>query len=85
MYGPRPIHEVCEHGHEDFLKYLIDRGADLNIPDGHRRTPIIVCIQSNRWECFKILISRGALYSMEIKNGRNTGRIMKRCEKWYPN
>ena len=67
LYGPRPIHVACEHGHEDFLKYLIDRGADLNSTDGLRRTPIIACIQSNQWECFKILISRGALYGMEIR------------------
>ena len=28
----------------------------------------MICIEYHQWGCFKILISRGALYGMEIKN-----------------
>ena len=65
----QPIHEVCIHGHEEFLKYLIDHGADLNILDSTQRTPTMICIEFGKWECLKILLTRGALYSMNIKYG----------------
>lgn len=71
-HGTRPIHEVCKYGHEDFLNYLIDQGADLNIPDRHHRTAIMICIQCKQWGCFKILVSRGALYGIEIKKWLET-------------
>ena len=67
LYGTSPMHVVCMYGHENFLKYLIDHKGDLNIPDYNQKTPIMMCIQYNQWECFNILISRGALYGMEIK------------------
>ena len=65
--GTRPMHLVCMYGNENFLTYLIDHKGDLNIPDYYQKTPIMISIIHNEWECFKILISRGALYGMEIK------------------
>ena len=67
------------YGYEDFLKYLIEQGADLNTTDWKNRSPIIICIKFKSWECLKILLTRGALYSIEIKNWietkKNSGKI----------
>ena len=65
--GRRPIHEVCMHGHKVLLEYLIDQGVDLNNTDWKKMTPIMICIKYRNWECLKILLSAGALYSMDIK------------------
>ena len=77
--GRQAIHEVWIHGHETFLKCLIGHVADLNILDSKQRTPIMICIEFGKWECLKILLTRGALYSMNIKKmGRNQGEL-----SWY--
>ena len=83
--GKQPIHEVCIYGYEDFLKYLIDNGADLNVPNRKNRTPIIICIKFRNWECLKILLTRGALYSIEIRKWietkKNCGEIREQISR----
>ena len=85
MDGRRPIHEVCILGHKKSLKYLIDQGADLNIPDWQKLTPIMICIEYRNWKCLKILLSAGALYSMDIKKwvgaNRRCGEIREQISR----
>jgi hypothetical protein len=66
LSGSRPIHEICRYGYEDFLKYLISMDADINALDWDNRTPIMICIEFDRWNCFKILVDNGASFGMEI-------------------
>ena len=67
LSGSMPIHEICRYGYKEFLIYLIDQGADVNITDWDDRTPSKICLENDNWECFKILVARGALYGIEIK------------------
>jgi ankyrin repeat protein len=65
--GSRPVHEICRYGYEEFLRFLIEKGANLDLTDWDDRTPIVVCIEHERWECFKILVASQAKYGLEIK------------------
>ena len=66
LSGSRPIHEICRYGYSDFLLYLIQKGAELDVEDWNMRTPLQICIEYGRWECFKLLIEKGAKFGEEV-------------------
>lgn len=37
-----PLHAAASWGHADILRYLVDRGGDINLTDSDRETPLFV-------------------------------------------
>ena len=35
-----PFHVACTRGHTDVVKFLLDRGADMKVPNGDGLTPL---------------------------------------------
>lgn len=71
--GSSPIHEISRYGYEDFLNYLITNGADVDGKDWESRTALMICMEFGHWQCFKILVSSGAKYGMEISMWKEDG------------
>lgn len=37
-----PLHAAASWGHADILRYLVERGGDINLTDSDRETPLFV-------------------------------------------
>lgn len=60
----RPIHEAARGGHTDIIKFLIDRGVDVNArPNGTGGTPLYYAKErrGSDHESVKLLQTYGAL------------------------
>lgn len=51
---------ASESGHDDIVKYLIDKGADLNIKDGEGYTALLKAVLNGYTEIEKALDQFGA-------------------------
>ena len=78
--GSKPINEVCRYGYEQFLLYLIHKGADFNTKDWLDRSPLMICMENDHLECFKILVENGAIYGIEIQEWKNNSELFKNSE-----
>ena len=57
-YGYTALYYATEN--VNFVKTLIDQGADVNLGDNYKRTPIMNAISSENIEVIKLLIESGA-------------------------
>jgi ankyrin repeat protein len=54
-----PLYATAAHGRTRLMKYLIQRGADLNFTDLCKYAPIMKAVQRDRVECVKLLADAG--------------------------
>jgi ankyrin repeat protein len=50
---------------KDIMKFLLDSGADLNLPSKTGRTPLVYAIQQRNYDAAKLLIEKGANVNAE--------------------
>jgi ankyrin repeat protein len=62
-----PLHYAAIGNLEEIVKLLLDNGADINIRDSFRRTPLLFCMKHDRIAV--LLISRGADVNMPDEIG----------------
>jgi ankyrin repeat protein len=56
-----PLHEASRAGKTDAIRFLLDRGANIEAKDGHMsRTPLLFAALRRREEAVKLLVERGA-------------------------
>jgi len=55
-----PLHQAILRRKGDIARLLIESGADLNAPDGSRRTPLHLCVERDLPELATVLLSAGA-------------------------
>ena len=68
--GFTPVHSAVVGGKEDVVKFLIDKGADLNIRNKNGLTPVFTAIDRGRNNIAKVLIENGA--DINIKGYRGS-------------
>ena len=51
---------AAAHGQRNVIKYLIEKGADVNRPNDFDYTPLMISIQQNHVEAVRFLIEKGA-------------------------
>jgi ankyrin repeat protein len=61
-------HAACSYGEVDLIRYLVSRGANIELQDNDGDTPILVCETP---EVFELLVELGA--NPNVKNKQNEG------------
>ncbi|CAD5120790.1 DgyrCDS9349 [Dimorphilus gyrociliatus] len=69
--GRPPLCVAADYGHFDVIKYLIERGANVNACDSHGITPLLSAIYEGHKECVELLLSNGADKSKKAPNGQS--------------
>ena len=55
-----PLHCAATGGNADFIHYLIDKGAKLELQNARLKTPLHVAAMNDRRDAVSVLLSRGA-------------------------
>ena len=66
LYGSLPIHEVSRYGYVDFLEFLLEHGAAIDIEDGLGRTAAMICAEHGQVACLRLLVDREALIDRRV-------------------
>ncbi|KAJ5651018.1 uncharacterized protein N7484_004741 [Penicillium longicatenatum] len=61
-----PLNVAADLGHFEVVKFLIEKGADISIPNSARWTPVNSAAESGHLEVVKILVENGA--DIEVPN-----------------
>jgi ankyrin repeat protein len=56
--GKTALHAACEKGHEEIVKWLLERGANTKCYDARRRTPVVICFENNNVPLAKVVSSK---------------------------
>jgi ankyrin repeat protein len=64
--GNTPLHYAAMNGNAEFIIYLLDKGAKLELQNAQVKTPLQVAAMNNRSEAVAALIKRGA--ALEAKD-----------------
>jgi len=68
--GRAYLHYACDFGQREIIEYLLNKGADINIPDKYEISPILAAIWENHTACVKLLIEKGARKSVQAPDGK---------------
>lgn len=55
-------------GHKEIVRFLLDKGADINIRDEKGTTPLMNAVIGEKPEIVRILLERGANPNIEVVN-----------------
>lgn len=67
--GITPLHAAVETGNVEIVRFLLGRGAKINIRDYQKRTPLMMMDENTSPELFQLLISYGAKLNLVDKDG----------------
>jgi len=73
---------VAEHGHLDIVRFLVDKGADVNQKLADGTTPLIRAAANNHPKVVRFLLERGADPEATTKEGKTAAMIAE--SKGYP-
>lgn len=63
------IHRLILQQRWDEMRYLLDKGADINILTGVNETPVLLCATINQFEQVAYLMNRGADHTIKSVSG----------------
>ena len=58
--GATPLHFAADRGHEEVVKLLISKGADVNAVCRYGLTPLTLATVAKRKDIMELLIKQGA-------------------------
>ena len=58
--GMTPLHYAAAGANADFIQYLVDKGAKLELQNAGHKTPLHLAAMNDRKEAVAVLLSRGA-------------------------
>ncbi|OXU26427.1 myotrophin [Nasonia vitripennis] len=58
--GRMPLHYAADYGQCEVVRYLLDKGADINATDKHGITTLLAAIWEGHTSCVKLLLEKGA-------------------------
>ncbi|MCX6558445.1 MAG: ankyrin repeat domain-containing protein, partial [Candidatus Aminicenantes bacterium] len=67
--GRTPLHWACRGVHFDLVKYLVERGADVNARDNGAMAPLHSVASRGHLDAAKLLLAAGARVDAETKGG----------------
>nr|XP_043608185.1 ankyrin-3 [Erigeron canadensis] len=67
--GFYPLHYAARHGDTHAVKLLVNRGYDVNIPDGDGYTPLMLAAREGNGKMCELLISYGSVCSFKNSKG----------------
>ncbi|MBN2652556.1 MAG: ankyrin repeat domain-containing protein [Spirochaetales bacterium] len=68
--GKTPLYLAIELGFDDIAKFLIDIGADPNIPNNEGQTPLFIASEKNNLQIVELLLKAGADIDSKDSYGR---------------
>ncbi|RWS15412.1 hypothetical protein B4U79_11950 [Dinothrombium tinctorium] len=58
--GRMPLHYAADYGQKDIIRFLIEKGANVNALDKHGISPLLAAIWEGHTDCIKLMIEKGA-------------------------
>ena len=77
--GEGALHIVVKRGDAAYLRYLLAKGADPNIRDGHGDTPMLLAVQAGQPEMVKILATAKA--NANLANGSGETPLIRAVQR----
>ncbi|KAJ1658332.1 hypothetical protein IWQ61_002408 [Dispira simplex] len=77
--GYSPLHAAISYNHYDLADYLLKHGADPNIMDTDRDTPLFVC---ETVECARLLVDHGGQVSHRNDEQQTAYEVAAEEEHW---
>lgn len=68
-WGKSALHAAAERGNAEYIKILLERGADINIQNEEGYTPLMKAIYRENPETVKLLLDNGADVNIKTNNG----------------
>ncbi|XP_057709722.1 myotrophin [Corythoichthys intestinalis] len=73
--GSKPIHHACDYGQTCVLEFLISKGADINAPDKHGFTPLLIATFEEHCNIVKVLLEKGADKDWKGPDGKTASEV----------
>ena len=84
-HGETALHVAVQHGNLEMIRFLLEKGAKVNIKDAEKRTPLLMIHDSlgdddgaSLKEIVRLLVSRGA--DINVRNEDNETFLMSAAE-----
>jgi ankyrin repeat protein len=61
-----PIYYAIRQNNFDFLKFLVEHGANVNVTNNYGQTPLDVAIIYDNFEIIEFLLEHGAKFSKDL-------------------
>ena len=68
--GNTALHIAAQYNQTDVAKYLVDKGADLNLQDSQGNTALHIAVQYNQTNVAKYLVDKGADLNLQNNDGK---------------
>jgi len=72
-----PLHVAAIWGYLDIVKFLVEKGFDINAKDAWNKTPLYRAVAKDHFEIAKFLIAKGADKSVKDVYGKTVLDIAK--------
>jgi len=74
-YGQTPLYLAAMNGHEDVVRYLLDKGANTNVRDTFYKAPMLAFVlQRKHWGVAKLLAAKSTNPDQDLGDVSGTGR-----------